>query len=117
MKKSHVRASFSFVEMMVVMLIIGIISGTVAYNMRGGIDQAKKLQVSFALQTLQTALTFEAEQGGSEIKKLAAQNKWQEAIDSLSMIDAKKKTEYKNFLEQGLISIEYHQGHIEVKNA
>ncbi len=55
--RSHPEAGFSLIEVMVVLVIIGLISSVIAFNVLPALDQGKDETARIQIRTLSTALT------------------------------------------------------------
>ncbi len=63
MKKK--KNAVTLIEMMVVILLIGLIAGVLAYNFRGSLDQGKVFKTKEGIQRLENLLTWEIANGKS----------------------------------------------------
>jgi general secretion pathway protein G len=62
MKKLKKR-SITLIEMMVVILIIGLISGVLAYNFKGSLDEGKRFKTEHGMDQVKNILMLEVAQG------------------------------------------------------
>lgn len=55
-QKNRKKRGFSFIEVMVVIVILGLLAGIVGYNMLGSVDDTRVEQTKLNMQSLQGAL-------------------------------------------------------------
>jgi prepilin-type N-terminal cleavage/methylation domain-containing protein len=77
MKKNKKRA-ITLIEMMVVILIIGLISGVLAYNFKGSLDEGKRFKTEQGIEQVKNILMLEVAQG-QDIEYV--KDNWSEIID------------------------------------
>lgn len=58
-KKTMQRRFVTLIEMMIVMFLIALITGVVAYNYRGSLDEGKAFKTSTAITKIETILNLE----------------------------------------------------------
>lgn len=72
MYKSNIQRRFvTLIEMMIVMFLIALITGVIAYNYRGSLDEGKAFKTKSGIDKLETILNLEASknpQGASAIQ-------------------------------------------------
>jgi type II secretory pathway pseudopilin PulG len=71
------RRFVTLIEMMIVMFLIALITGVVAYNYRGSLDEGKAFKTKAAIERLETILNLEAAQHPSFMQNTSA---WQEVV-------------------------------------
>lgn len=60
MHKSNIQRRFiTLIEMMIVMFLIALITGVIAYNYRGSLDEGKAFKTQSAIEKLETILNLE----------------------------------------------------------
>ncbi|WP_100934303.1 type II secretion system protein [Candidatus Chlamydia corallus] len=72
MKKQKRKQSITLIEMMVVITLIGIIGGALAFNMRGSIHKGKVFQSEQNCAKVYDILMMEYATGGSSLKEIVA---------------------------------------------
>ncbi|MCH9611107.1 MAG: hypothetical protein S4CHLAM81_15190 [Chlamydiales bacterium] len=83
MKKKKKR-SITLIEIMIVILLIGIIGGTLAFNMRGSMDQGRAFKSEQNILRVQDILLLETAQTGKELSEVVT--RWKEVVASSSMV-------------------------------
>ncbi|WP_201456422.1 type II secretion system protein [Chlamydia sp. 17-3921] len=73
MKKQKRKQSITLIEMMVVITLIGIVGGALAFNMRGSIHKGKVFQSEQACAKVYDILMMEYASGGTPLKDIIAQ--------------------------------------------
>lgn len=58
-KNTIQRRFITLIEMMIVMFLIALITGVIAYNYRGSLDEGKAFKTQSAIEKLQTILNLE----------------------------------------------------------
>jgi type II secretory pathway pseudopilin PulG len=71
-KNKKVKRSVTLIEIMIVLVLIGIIGGALAYNMRGGLERGKKFQTEQNIARVYDILMMEYSKGAQELSKIAA---------------------------------------------
>lgn len=61
MKKK--KRSITLIELLIVILLIGMIGGALAFNMKGSLDKGKKFKSEEGIRTIQDILLLEVAQG------------------------------------------------------
>lgn len=60
MHKSNIKRRYiTLIEIMIVMFLIAIITGVIAYNYRGSLDEGKAFKTATAIQKVETILNME----------------------------------------------------------
>lgn len=77
MKKQKKRA-ITLIEMMVVILIIGLISGVLAYNFKGSLEEGKRFKTEHGIEQIKNILMLEVAQG-QDLDYV--KNNWSQIID------------------------------------
>lgn len=70
MKKKKKKA-ITLIEIMIVILLIGLIGGTLAYNMRGSLDKGKEFKTDQNKIKLYDILMLEYAKGDTSLKEIA----------------------------------------------
>ena len=74
-KKKH---AITLIEIMIVILLIGIVGGTLAFNMRGSMDQGRAFKSEQNSLRIQDILLLEAAQTGRELAQVVAE--WESVV-------------------------------------
>ncbi len=69
-RKRFKRRAMTLMEIMIVIVLIGIIGGVVAFNMRGGLDAGKKFKTIHAHDQVYNILMMEIAKGSCEIETI-----------------------------------------------
>ena len=88
MKKNakKVKRSITLVELLVVMALIAIISGALAYNYRDSLDKGKAFKTEQLINRIRTVLTIEIAKDPGKAKDIVTT--WQKVIAGSSLIHA-----------------------------
>ena len=70
MKKKLKKYSFSLLEIMIVIFLIGLIGGTIGYNMKGSLDKGREFKTKESIRQVSDILLLEVAEG-EEIEKVA----------------------------------------------
>ena len=88
MKKSakKVKRSITLVELLVVMALIAIISGALAYNYRESLDKGKAFKTEQLMERIRTILMLEIAQNPQDSENIIS--KWNETVTKSKLIKA-----------------------------
>lgn len=78
--KRHV----TLIEMMIVMFLIALITGVVAYNYRGSLDAGKAFKTKTSIDRIETILNLAAAEGNTSVDDVIAN--WQQHLRNSSMV-------------------------------
>lgn len=74
----------TLIELMIVIVLIGLIGGVVAYNLRGSLDVGKKFKTKMGTERIRDILLLEYAQGKS---KTEIEQRWQEIIKESGLVN------------------------------
>lgn len=80
LKKRHI----TLVEMMIVMFLIAMITGVIAYNYTGSLDEGKAFKTKAGMEKIQTVLDLHLATHPEERGDIGG--KWQDIIDSSQLV-------------------------------
>ncbi len=83
MKKKKKR-SITLIEIMIVILLIGIIGGTLAFNMRGSMDQGRAFKSEQNMLRIHDILMLEMASSGRDLPDIVAN--WEENVKNSPMV-------------------------------
>lgn len=83
-KNSTKRRYVTLIEMMIVMFLIALITGVVAYNYRGSLDEGKAFKTKTGIQKLETILNLEVAKNPEYRDRIASE--WQTVIRSSPLV-------------------------------
>jgi len=83
MKKKKKR-SITLIEIMIVILLIGIIGGTLAFNMRGSMDQGRAFKSEQNMLRIHDILMLEMASSGRDLAEIVAN--WEENVKNSPMV-------------------------------
>ncbi len=90
MKKNKKRRShITLIEIMIVIVLIGLIGGALAFNMRGSLDQGKVFQTEQKLKRIEDILSI-AEAQGTSLDEIAST--WETIVADSPLADGAKTT-------------------------
>lgn len=107
------RRCVTLIEMMIVMFLIALITGVIAYNYRGSLDEGKAFKTKAAKEKLETVLNLEVAKNPSSRDEIA--DKWKSVIlqspivhDAKALITDGWGEEYHVYVDQetGAIKVE-----------
>lgn len=73
----------TLIEMMIVMFLIALITGVIAYNYRGSLDEGKAFKTKAGIEKLETILNLEASRNPDLYENL---DRWQEFIKASPLV-------------------------------
>ena len=86
MKKQ--RRNVTLIEMMIVMFLIALITGVVAYNYRGSLDEGKVFKSKAGKERIETILNLAVAEGKLDLQKVSSE--WQHVIDESPLVQNKE---------------------------
>ena len=82
------RRNVTLIEMMIVMFIIAILTGVLAYNYRGSLEETKVFQTKTGMEKLETILNLEVAKNPELLEDI--ESNWQEVVRQSPLVkDAK----------------------------
>lgn len=78
------RRCVTLIEMMIVMFLIALITGVVAYNYRGSLDEGKAFKTRTSIQKLETILNLEVAKHPEYRDRIATE--WKQVIETSPMV-------------------------------
>ena len=78
------KRAITLIEIMIVILLIGIIGGTLAFNMRGSMDQGRAFKTEQNMTRIHDILMLDSAQTGDEGSALC--NNWEDRIKASPMV-------------------------------
>lgn len=79
MKKKHMKRRFvTLIEMMIVMFLIALITGVLAYNYRGTLEEGKAFKTRAGIEKLETILNLSASENPGLLDDIHSH--WKEAV-------------------------------------
>jgi general secretion pathway protein G len=78
------RRFVTLIEMMIVMFLIALITGVVAYNYRGSLDEGKVFKTKTGIDKLETILNLEVAKNPSLIDHISSE--WQNLVRSSPLV-------------------------------
>jgi len=85
MNKMTIKRRFvTLIEMMIVMFLIALITGVVAYNYRGSLDEGKAFKTSTAITKIETILNLEVAKNPQLRDRIAGE--WQSIIKASPLV-------------------------------
>lgn len=78
------RRFITLIEIMIVMFIIALITGVLAYNYRGTLDEGKAFKTKTGIEKLETLLNLKAAESPSFLQNVGGQ--WREVIRNSPMV-------------------------------
>jgi prepilin-type N-terminal cleavage/methylation domain-containing protein len=100
---------FTFIEMMIVLLIIGIIAGAISHNMSGGVKEAKRFEALQASRSLEAAIYYQL--GNGQERQLVIDaikgREWETLLQKLVLLNEEQRRSYASFLSSGDLECRY----------
>lgn len=85
MHKSTIQRRFvTLIEMMIVMFLIALITGVIAYNYRGSLDEGKAFKTQAAIEKLETILNLEVSKRPEKGEEVLSN--WRDVIRSSPIV-------------------------------
>ncbi|MGE3953589.1 MAG: type II secretion system protein [Parachlamydiales bacterium] len=79
----------TLIEIMIVIVLIGLIGGVVAYNVSGSLEEGKAFKTKQGASQLGSALMLQVATGEARVEELPTT--WQERIEKSSLVNKKGK--------------------------
>ncbi len=77
-KNNYKRRYITLIEIMIVMFLIALITGVIAYNYRGSLDEGKAFKTATAIQKLETILNLRVAENPNLLNGIG--NDWQTIV-------------------------------------
>lgn len=78
------KRAITLIEIMIVILLIGVIGGTLAFNMRGSMDQGRAFKSEQNKMRIHDLLLLESAQSGNDLSQVA--KKWEDVVARSPMV-------------------------------
>lgn len=78
------RRFVTLIEMMIVMFLIALITGVIAYNYRGTLDEGKAFKTKTGIEKIETILNLEVSKNPQLANQI--QNEWQNVIRASPLV-------------------------------
>lgn len=78
------RSYITLIEIMIVMFIIALITGVLAYNYRGTLDEGKAFKTKAGMERLETLLNLKAAEDPSFLENV--EGRWKEVVENSPMV-------------------------------
>lgn len=96
MRNRRKKRAVTLIEIMIVILLIGLIGGALAYNMTGSLDEGKAFKSRQNIEKIHDILMIELSEGTQDIDEVA--KNWQSIIGRSPLIS---KNNLKDLLKDG----------------
>lgn len=106
------RRYVTLIEMMIVMFLIALITGVVAYNYRGSLDEGKAFKTQAAIERIETILNLEAAQHPAFLQDVSSN--WKEIIRRSPLVQNPDALTKDGWGDEYQVSVEPSSGTIEV---
>lgn len=93
MQKCKVKKRFiTLIEIMIVMFLIALITGVLAYNYRGSLEEGKKFKTQTGMEKLETILNLAVSQDPRLLENI--EENWVQVIESSPLVQNPKDLEF-----------------------
>lgn len=103
----------TLIEIMIVMFLIALITGVLAYNYRGSLEQGKVFKTKAAIDRLETILNLAIAENPN--LKDDIEQKWKEVVNHSPMVKNPKDLQVDGWGKEYKVEIN-NEGHLEVKS-
>ena len=76
----------TLIEIMIVMFLIALITGVIAYNYRGSLDEGKAFKTKAAIEKVETILNLKVSEDPNYQSRIASPQVWQEVITNSPLV-------------------------------
>lgn len=114
-KNTMIRRYVTLIEMMIVMFLIALITGVVAYNYRGSLDEGKAFKTSTGIQKLETILNLEVAKNPESRDRIASN--WKDVVKSSPLVQDSSALEKDGWGADYQVSVDPDSGAIKVDSA
>ena len=115
MYRSNIKKRFvTLIEMMIVMFLIAVITGVIAYNYRGSLDEGKAFKTRTAIEKVETILNLEV----AKDPQLAGsiQSEWQKYILASPLVHDPQALLYDGWGELYQVTVDPDSGTVRVES-
>lgn len=81
--KNLKKRCITLIEIMIVMFLIALITGVVAYNYRGSLDEGKKFKTQTGMDRLETVLNLHLAENPADIQHI---DRWEDFVRSSPLV-------------------------------
>ncbi len=85
--KSLKRRYITLIEIMIVMFLIALITGVIAYNYRGSLDEGKAFKTRTAIEKVETILNLKVSEDPALLDSITAPNVWHDIIKHSPLVN------------------------------
>lgn len=115
MYKSTIQRRFvTLIEMMIVMFLIALITGVIAYNYRGSLDEGKAFKTKAGIEKLETILNLEVSKNPQAAGDI--QSEWQRYVVASPIVHDPKALIKDGWGEDYQVSLNPENGSIQVSS-
>lgn len=108
-----VRKKFiTLIEIMIVMFLIALITGVLAYNYRGSLEQGKVFKTKAAMEKLETILNLAVAQDPQLLDDIDQESKWHQVLEQSPIVSNPRDLEVDGWGKP--YRVEVHDGQIKV---
>lgn len=86
--KQYKRRYITLIEIMIVMFLIALITGVLAYNYRGSLDEGKAFKTKAAIEKIETILNLAVSEDPSKANSIGSE--WQNIISNSPLVSNPK---------------------------
>ena len=104
MKTKKQKKALTLIEMIVVMLLIAIITGAVAYNYNESLNEGKAFKTKEGISRIQTILALELAENGTSLQEL--QEKWERIVSHSPLVANPKSFTKDGWNEPYIVSVQ-----------
>lgn len=102
----------TLIEMMIVMFLIALITGVIAYNYRGSLDEGKVFKTKAGIDRLETILNLEAAKDPSFMRDVSGQ--WEQKVKNSALVKDADSLIYDGWGDKYDVSPDQEKGGIKV---
>jgi len=106
-----IKRFVTLIEMMVVIFLIGLILGFLAYNYRGGMDKGKALKTEVSMERLETLLNMHVAEDPDALGNL--ETKWPELVERDPLVKNPATLIYDGWGNKYKVTVENNVIHVE----
>lgn len=105
------RRFITLIEIMIVMFLIALITGVLAYNYRGSLEEGKVFKVKAAAEKLETILNLAVAQDPAKLEDI--EENWKHIVETSPLVKSPKELEVDPWGKEYKIEKD-NEGHIQV---
>lgn len=102
------RRFVTLIEMMIVMFLIALITGVIAYNYRGSLDEGKAFKTKAGIEKLETILNLEVSKNPQIANQITSQ--WRQLVETSPLVHDPKALIKDGWGEDYQVSIDENGG-------